>query len=171
MTPIIAGIDLATVTGVAVGPLGGRPDLRTVDLGTGQPHEARFSAALSLVFNLVKVDGVTHIALEAPVQAGRHSQAQNELSMGLSAIVRGWAYRQGALVERASPQTIAKAFIGHGGLPRADKKAAVIAACERRGWAPDDDNQADAAAAWDWMCCRLSPAYAANTAGMFAKVA
>lgn len=161
---IVCGLDIATSTGVAVGPIGGRPELWTADLGAGQPHDARFMAMQSLVHNLIAEHGVTHIGLEAPVQAMKNTAKVNGLLMGLSAVVRGWAYRKGVPVELFPVPTIKKHFIGVARLPRAEAKRAVIAACERRGWTPEDDNQADAAAVWSLMCARLSPGYAAASA-------
>jgi Holliday junction resolvasome RuvABC endonuclease subunit len=80
--------------------------------------------------------------------------------MGLSAIVRAWAYRKGVPVAMFSPQTVARHFVGNGGLKRKAKKAAVIAQCRKLGWHPADDNEADAAAVWDLMCSRLDANHA-----------
>ena len=132
-----------------------------------QADDARFMEVQSLVHNLIERHGATHIGLEAPVQAGRNSAKVNGLLMGLSAVVRGWVYRKGVPVEMFPVPTIKKHFIGSARLPRAEAKQAAIAMCERRGWTPDDDNQADAAAVWDLMCARLDPAYAAATAPLF----
>lgn len=139
----------------------------TVNFGVHREHDARFGAMLGVVYDLIERRGVTHIGLEAPVQARMNTSSANGLLMGLSAVVRGWAHRKGVPVQMFPPQTVAKHFIGNGALKRDAKKAAIIAECRARGWAPEDDNQADAGAVWDITCARLSPAYAAATGPLF----
>ena len=83
------------------------------------------------------------LAIEAPfVRPGMAFIRKARRAFGLAAIVQMVAWRREcAFVELAAP-TVRKAFCGTG---RAEKHQ-VIAECKRRGWAPTDDNAADAIA-------------------------
>jgi Holliday junction resolvasome RuvABC endonuclease subunit len=167
---IVAGLDLATKTGVAVGPLGGRPELWTLDLkskGEARFHATRLMHIQGLAHHLITELGVAHIAVEKPFVAAHNNWETTLLTIGLTANVLSWAERKGAAVDIYSPQTVAKHFIGSGRMKRAEKKAAILAECRARGWAPTDDNQADAAAVWDLACTRLSGAHAAASGPLF----
>lgn len=167
---IVAGLDLATKTGIAVGPLGGRPELWTLDLktkGEAKFHATRLSKIQGLIHHLIAERGVTHIAIEKPFVAAHNSWETTLLTIGLTANVLSWAERKGIPVDIFPAQTVAKHFIGSGKMKRDEKKAAVLAECDVRGWAPGDDNQADAAAVWDLACTRLSGAHTAGAGPLF----
>lgn len=156
---IVAALDLATKTGVAVGPLGGRPELWTLDLkskGEAKLHATRLMQIQGLTHNLIAERGVGLIAIEKPFVASHNNWATTLLTIGLTANVLSWAARKGIPVEIFSAQTVAQHFVGSGKMKRDEKKAAILAACRTRGWEPTDDNQADAAALWDLACTRLS---------------
>lgn len=166
----VAALDLATKTGVAVGPCGGRPELWTLDLkskGEAKFHGTRLMRVQGLVHQLISARGVEFIAIEKPFVAAHNNWETTLLTIGLTANVVSWAARKGVPVDIIPPQTVAKHFIGTGKMKRAEKKAAILAACRARGWEPTDDNQADAAALWDLACARLSPAHAASAGSFF----
>ena len=54
--------------------------------------------------------------------------------------------REVALLPAASPATVKKHFAGSGSA----QKPQIMAACDRRGWAPQDADAADALAVLDW---------------------
>lgn len=164
---IVAGLDMATMSGVAVGPIGGQPNLYSFDLGAGKSHDERFACALRLAKRLISDEGVTHIGIEAPVKAKHDKKATNQLLMGVVACVRGWACVKGVPVEVFEVGTIDKHFLGARMKGRPERKRANISRCKLLGWAPQTDDEADAAAVWDVMCSRLSPAYAANSGSLF----
>lgn len=167
---IVAGLDLATKTGIAVGPLGGRPELWTLDLkskGEAKFHATRLMQIQGLAHRLITEHGVAHIAIEKPFVAAHNNWETTLLTIGLTANVLSWAERKGIPVDIYPPQTVAKHFIGSGRMKRAEKKAAILAECRARGWEPGDDNQADAAAVWDLACTRLCGAHAAATGPLF----
>lgn len=155
---IIAALDLATKTGVAVGPPGGRPELWTLDLKSHREvrfHATRMMRIQGLTHQLITTRSVTAIAIEKPFVAAHNSWEVTLLTIGLTANVLSWAARKNIPVEIIPAQTVAKHFIGSGKLKRGDKKAAILAECRARGWEPEDDNQADAAALWDLACSRI----------------
>jgi Holliday junction resolvasome RuvABC endonuclease subunit len=157
---IIAALDLATKTGVAVGPLGGRPELWTLDLkskGEAKFHATRLMQIQGLAHRLIAEHGARFIAIEKPFVATHNNWETTLLTMGLTANVLSWAARKGIPVDIFPAQTVAKHFTGSGKMKRDDKKAAILAECRARGWDPTDDNQADAAALWDLACARLLP--------------
>lgn len=167
---IVAGLDLATKTGIAVGPLGGRPELWTLDLkskGEAKFHATRLMQIQGLAHRLITEHGVAHIAIEKPFVAAHNNWETTLLTIGLTANVLSWAERKGIPVDIYPPQTVAKHFIGSGRMKRAEKKAAILAECRARGWEPGDDNQADAAAVWDLACTRLSGAHTAGAGPLF----
>jgi len=167
---IIAALDLATKTGVAVGPLGGRPELWTLDLkskGEAKFHATRLMQIQGLAHRLIAEHGVRFIAIEKPFVAVHNNWETTLLTIGLTANVLSWAARKGIPVEIIPAQTVAKHFTGSGKMKRDEKKAAILAECRARGWEPTDDNQADAAALWDLACFRLCPKHAASTGPLF----
>jgi Holliday junction resolvasome RuvABC endonuclease subunit len=156
---IIAALDLATKTGVAVGPLEGSPTLWTLDLkskGEAKFHATRLMQIQGLAHRLIAEHGVRFIAIEKPFVAVHNNWETTLLTIGLTANVLSWAARKDIPVEIIPAQTVAKHFTGSGKMKRDEKKAAILAECRARGWAPHDDNQADAAALWDLACVRLA---------------
>ena len=59
-----------------------------------------------------------------------------------------------AFVAEAHNATVRKHFTGKGNAKSAELKAMTMAACRARGWAPVDDNEADALAILDYFCER-----------------
>ena len=167
---IIAALDLATKTGVAVGPLGGQPELWTLDLkskGEAKFHATRLMQIQGLAHRLISEQGVGFIAIEKPFVASHNNWETTLLTIGLTANVLSWAARKGIQVDIIPAQTVAKHFTGSGKMKRDEKKAAILAECRARGWDPKDDNQADAAALWELACSRLSHTHAAATGPIF----
>ena len=167
---IIAALDLATKTGVAVGPLGGRPELWTLDLkskGEAKFHATRLMQIQGLAHRLIVEQGARFIAIEKPFVAAHNNWETTLLTIGLTANVLSWAERKGIAVDIIPAQTVAKHFTGSGKMKRDEKKAAILAACQARGWDPKDDNQADAAALWDLACTRISTEYTATSGPLF----
>lgn len=163
---IVAALDLATKTGVAVGPLGGRPELWTRDLkskGEAKFHATRLMHIQGLAHRLIAEHHVDFIAIEKPFVAAHNNWETTLLTIGLTANVLSWAARKGVPVDIIPAQTVAKHFAGSGKMKRDEKKAAILAACQARGWDPKDDNQADAAALWDLACWRLLPSQGVNS--------
>lgn len=167
---ILLALDLASVTGVAVGSPGGAPTTWSVDLGKARSEDLRFSQALILTHKLIERHKPDLIAIEAPVGGPKTSH----FLVGLVACVRGCAFNRKVRIEAYNIASIRKHFCGghitsaaYGHLEpkrrknaaRAAGKNAVIQRCRQLGWTVDDDNAADAAALWDYACALESRAH------------
>lgn len=171
---MILALDIASLTGVAVGRPGSRPQAWTVDLG--RTDDVRFANALRMTDKLIREYQPTLVAIEAPVGGPKTSH----LLVGLVACVRGACKARGAPVEAFNIASIRKHFVGghvtsahYQHLPpkarklaaRKAGKAAVMNRCRSLGWPVVDDNEADACALWDFAASRSSHAHAVLTAG------
>ena len=164
---IIAGLDLATKTGVCIGKPGTRPTFFARDLGRGQDHCVRWGNALRLAHELIKEHHVEAIGIEASVQAAHHKKSQNDLLGGVIACVRGWANLKGIPTMTFAPSTIDKRFLGYAAKGSKERKTAIWRQCQVFGWAPQTQDEADAGAVWEAMCVEVSPAYAASSGTLF----
>ncbi len=164
---VIAGLDMATETGVCLGEPGQTPEFFSRDLGKGRRHEERFAEAMKLARHLIAERGVTAIGIEAPIiNSKRDKKSTNELLMGMIACVRGWAAIKGVACQAIEVATIDKTFLGMRQTGREVRKSAILRQCQMFGWAPSTQDEADAGAVWETMCVRMSPAYAAASGGL-----
>lgn len=167
---IILALDLASVSGVAIGSTGGKPTAWPVNLGQGRSEDARFSQALVLTHKLIEAHKPDLIVIEAPVGGPKTSH----FLVGLVACVRGCAFNRRVRIESYNIAAIRKHFIGghvtsaaYGHLPpnkrkgaaRAAGKNAVMQRCRQLGWEAEDDNAADACALWEYACALESRAH------------
>lgn len=178
---IILALDVATVTGVAVGALGGSPNAWSIDLGQGKSEDYRFSQALVHTHRLIETYSPDLIAVEGAVGGPRTSH----FLVGLLACIRGCACNRKIRVESYSVAAIRRHFVGghvtsaaYGHLEPKRRKAAarsagknlVMARCRQLGWQADDDNAADAAALWDYACALESRSHQITSIpGLFAQ--
>lgn len=179
---IVLALDLASVTGAAVGSPGGVPTAWSVDLGQGRSEDARFSQALVLTHKLIETHKPDLIAIEAPVGGPKTSH----FLVGLVACVRGCAFNRRVRIESYSIAAIRRHFVGghvtsaaYGHLePRKRKAAArsagknlVMQRCRQLGWHAEDDNAADSLALWDLACALESRSHQMSSApGLFERV-
>ncbi|GAA6162594.1 hypothetical protein NBRC116590_02980 [Pelagimonas sp. KU-00592-HH] len=168
---VIAGLDIATATGVCFGKPGQTPEFFTRDLGKGQTHDLRFSNVMRLTHELIDQHDVEFIGIEAPIiNPRRDDKAKITLLHGLVACVRGWAHLRGVEARVFEIPTIDKNFLGapsRGG--RDARKWANHKQCQVRGWSPKTDDEADAGAVWDYACASQSRAYAIHTTPLFSR--
>ena len=171
---IVVALDIATQTGIAVGPPGGKPKAWSVDLGKGRSEDARFSKALVLTHELIERHRPDLIAVEAAI-GGKFASA---FLIGVVACVRGVAANRGVPVRSYTSGSVRKHFLGRALAKRdfpALKPAAatkaikgeVIARCRLLGWEVADDNAADACALWDFACATAG-FQTAPSGGLFA---
>lgn len=153
----LLALDIATVTGVAVGETSGAPVCFSERLGeAGAPHGHRFSRMLEFTAWLIKRHDPEAIALEAAIAAGPAGGAERvQLAMGLRATVLAIAYRKRVRVYEYPVSAIRKHFIGRSGMKRAEAKKATLSRCAQIGWSVQNDNEADAAAVWEYSRARL----------------
>lgn len=165
---IVAGLDIATTTGVCVGSPGQTPEFFSVDLGIGKSHDVRFSNVMRMAHRLISERGVTHIGIESPIIVPRRDKkSTNELLMGLNGCVRGWAALKGVPAESFEIARLDVSFLGYRAKGRANRKAANIARCRQIGWNPATDDEADAGAVFNLMCSTLSRSYAVHSTPLF----
>jgi len=147
---ILLAFDLATDTGIAVGDSRGAPSCETERLGeAGDHHGARFAQALRMTRRLITRWQPVVVAIEAPLAAGQSTHG-GLMAKGLRGCILGVAHIHGLRVVEYDVATIRKHFIGHGRLPRAEAKRAVLTRCKQLGWRVRNDNEADACAVWDY---------------------
>ena len=164
----VLALDLASKCGVAVGDPNTIPLCFTEVLGeTGTHHGARFAQALRMMNRLIKTYEPGLIVLEAPMKIARGNKNIEEVLMGLRACVMGIAHMHHIPFEQHDVKTIRKHFIGNGSLKRADAKAATIARCGQLGWKVKNDDEADAAALWDYACSRQSRSHSLQGTPLF----
>jgi Holliday junction resolvasome RuvABC endonuclease subunit len=171
MTQRVLAFDLATKCGVAFGDVTGSPRFLTEVLGNAsEGHPARFSQTLHLTQILIKRHKPTVIALEKALAAGPvGGQERVQIAMGMRACVMGVARMRNVRVSEYPIATVRKHFIGHGGLPGKEAKAAVMARCRALGWDVEDDNQGDACAVWDYARMKLFKIATPPTGDLFAQ--
>lgn len=148
----IIGLDLATATGVAIGDAHAKPLCHTERLGQqGKHHGQRFLQAQMMVARLIKQHQPDLIALESAIVSGvKGAETRAQMAFGLRACIMSVAFKSNIPVVEYPVQTIRKHFVGRGNLKRAEAKAATIARCTMLGWHVTNDNEADAAAVWEY---------------------
>jgi len=162
---IIAALDLASQTGVAIGEPGCRPILFTEKFTGG--HGERFAESQEMAARIIRQYKPALIVIEAPLKLPRTSADVELVLMGLRACVLAVAYRKRVATEMHAVQTIRKHFIGTARLKRKAAKAATIARCKQLGWKPKNDDEADAGALWDLACSMTSRSHSLSRTPLF----
>lgn len=174
MTTVLA-LDLALVTGWAVGQPGGKPMSGTVRFGSPQSsHEAAFAAALTWAAGKIREYQPTLIIWEAPMSTlfnrGNTTNNTTTLLYGLPAVIGAASHLLGIYdVRKAETRAIRNHFIGCNP-KRAKAKPMVMRQCRVMGWPVDDDNEADALATWSYMCALLDPRLAIAPTPLFQQI-
>ena len=163
----VLALDVATVTGWAVGPIGAAAPATALEASAGitdpQPlsgtHRigikgtkdgAFFSAYEHWLRDLVAVHAPDYIVYEAPyISTDKHIKTARRL-LGMAAITEMTAHQLGVKVFEANNATVRKHFCGKGNAPRGELKRMVQEECTRRGWVFTDDNEADALSLFDY---------------------
>ena len=168
----ILTLDIATVTGFAIGPVSAAPATGleasagvfapqplsgSERIGNKHQSDGAFMASwFDWLFDLIAVHDPAIIIYEAPFVSGtKHINTARRL-LGMAAIVEMVAHQKGVKIFQAHNATIRKHFCGKGNAPRAELKQRVKDECDRRGWTYEDDNEADALALFDYACACLA---------------
>lgn len=168
----ILALDLATVTGVAIGNAGGIPTAWSVDLGEGRSQNARFANAIRLTQRLCEEHKPDLVAIEAPIGG----MTTSHYLVGLWACVVGSATSSGCRSEKFDIASVRKHFLGKHltvkhfpGMTKAaakkEIKLAVVNRCGALGWVVRGHDAADAAATWDFACSTHHPSHHTTTIG------
>lgn len=150
----ILSLDIATLTGWAVGPVGAEIPISGCQRIThpGADLAVTFHKFDHWLADLITVHDPSLIVFEAPVpRQNVHGFQTARKLLGLAAVCELVAYQREVECREAAVQTVRKHFCGNG---RADKQD-VIARCVARGWNVTDDNEADALALWDYACAEI----------------
>jgi hypothetical protein len=166
---IVAGLDMATATGVCLGEPGQMPTFWMEDLGKGQDHDVRFANALRLAHTLISKHRVGLIGIEAPIKKRHDKTSTNVLLMGIQACVTGWASMKGVRCEIIGVGTLDKHFLGRRIHGSDQRKAANRARCWQLGWNPATSDEADAGAVWDYTCSKVSRSHSIQTTSLFSE--
>ncbi len=171
----ILALDVATSTGVCVGDSSAnRPKAWTVDLGK-PPIQRKLSNVLTMTQALIVHHNPDLIVIEAPI-GGKKVNAPLIKMVGC---IEGCAFNRGVKTETAHLGTIRKHFLGKAftkkDFPHLTEKAAraeikrmVWQRCSMMGWSPENDDESDAMALWDWSCANFVRGYqSVPTGGLF----
>lgn len=150
----ILALDVATVTGFAVGAPGKDPIHGSVSLRSGAEHPGTKGCLLGdWIGPILTVHKPWRVVIEAPLmmmpKSGGNAATMEHL-IGLPYLVKVICCRRDIPVYPVASSTVRKFFLGNG-RPENPKKA-VMDECRRRGWEPSDDNDADSCAVWDYAC-------------------
>lgn len=170
----VLALDLASVTGWAVGEPGGVPEHGSVRFAkAGASHEAIFAAALNWMHAIVNDHHPDLVVWEAPLPAsfrsGHTTVDTTSLLFGLPAIVGAAAYVCGVYdIRKATTRDVRQHFIGQNPKGKIGKML-VMRQCRAHGWEVEDDNEADALAVWSYMCALIEPKLAMAPTPLFGR--
>jgi crossover junction endodeoxyribonuclease RuvC len=174
--PRILALDLASRTGWAVGdPTDARPASGSIRFATpGASLGTVYSGCRQWLSDFVAADPeIRLIVFEAPMapqhMAGVTTAHIIRILIGLCAVTEEFAYSRGLDVREAKVSDVREHFLGTNRIKRKEAKASTIASCHRLGWAPADDNAADALALWHYQASIFDPKLAAQTSPLFRR--
>ena len=174
MNPPIMALDLASVSGWAVGIPGGTPISGAIRFASvGASHEAVFAGALKWMSEKCATHQPAVVVWEAPLatsfRRGQSNINTTTLLYGLPAVIGAVAYLRGIYdIRKASTRDVRMHFIGQNPKGHIGKKL-VLRQCRAMGWNPTDDNEADALATWHFMCALIEPKLAIAPTPLFGR--
>ena len=135
-------LDLARSTGWCVGVPGTHPEYGTIAL-RGQSQGRLYSDLTRWIYGLLRQHQPAEIVLEAPLgNAGGSSTTR--LAYGLAAHLHLLAHEHGIPIREEPVWRTRREVLGRSDFPAGTAKSEVIAWCRSQGFAPSDDNAADA---------------------------
>jgi hypothetical protein len=175
MTDVLA-LDLATVTGYARGHVGTTPISGSIRFGKrGCRDHIIFADALRWISQLLEPQPrpdlvIIEAMLPPDAMRGQTSRAVRDRLAGLHGIARGVAALRGIPeIATASVSEIRGHFIGERTASRRAAKRWTIEKCYELGWAPENDNAADALALWHYACSLIEPRLALEVSPLFQR--
>jgi len=172
--PLIWALDVATVTGFAIGRAGDKPTALSVRLA--QPEADRnvlFSRCLHWFEGLLdrnhKPDILVIEELLPPnSMRGRTSTMTQHRLAGLHGVVRAVAHHHKIPeIVGVNVQDVRQHFIHRRNLTRDEAKREILKTCQMLGWLASDNNAGDALALWSYTAGLLNPASAMATTPLF----
>lgn len=187
MSFLIAAFDLATMTGGADGPAGGRPRSWSWDLAkAGKSRPARLAMLRDYADRYLVETKPDAVFFEKPLPIAalfaqvQHGGMQSAFRMGATdetiGMLRGCigviessaAKAKIPLIEGVDVQAARRALTGLGKFPKGEGKDIVFDWCRRLGWNPANTDESDAMAIWAMGCGKMSPLNAHATTPLFA---
>lgn len=170
-SPIFA-LDLATRTGWAYGRPGDSPRSGSIRFAPPGASRAKIYRELRLWLDAwASAEEIALCVFEAPASAemfhGRTNTDTLRLLIGLAEHVDELLYDRGIQVREAPVFEVRRHFLGTNRLKRDEAKRQTIAKCRAMGWAPCDDNAADALALWSYQVSILRPEFAIRPTPLF----
>jgi hypothetical protein len=171
----VLALDLASVSGWAVGEPGAKPLHGSIRFASkGASHEAIFSSAMQWAEKKIVFHRPSLIVWEAPLAGFKGGRTTNDVTtilFGLPAVVGAIAYQRGVYdIRKADTRDVRNHFIGCNP-KRAKAKPLVMQKCRAMGWEVEDDNEADALATWSYMCALIEPRLAIRPTPLFGRSA
>jgi hypothetical protein len=172
---IVLALDLASVSGWAVGEPGSAPEHGSHRFASsGASHEAIFNNAMDWAGEIISMCKPTLIIWEEPLpgfKGGTTTADATAILFGLCAVIGAVAYQHGIYdIRKARTSDVRLHFIGCNP-KRKLAKPMVVRQCRAMGWDVFDDNEADALATWHYMCSLLEPRLALAPTPLFGRSA
>jgi hypothetical protein len=172
MTTILA-LDLASVSGWAIGEPGGKPAHGSIRFAAkGASHEAIFANAFHWMSGMMLDNAPKLVVWEAPLPGFKSGKTTNDVTtvlFGLPAVIGAAAYIHNLYdCRKADTAAVRHHFIGCNP-KRAIAKPMVVRQCFAMGWEVADDNEADALATWSYMCALIEPRLALAPTPLFGR--
>ena len=164
MLPFLICCDIAGRTGIATGIPGSVPILSTVQfVRPDEEIERSLGRAAKWAISVAdRADGTkTVVFVEEPIafrtKWGRSNYKTSRLLLGLWASVVGAFEARGIRVQTTAISSTRAWFCGDGRIPAERAKQEVVRIATALGWAPRDDNQADAGSLWHYASHLFDP--------------
>ena len=141
MIRTVLALDLSTRTGWAFGSAGSGPVHGVWLLGKMSEGGRVFSCLMASLQDAIAVHQPDLVIMEAPLPPQAQTAANTaRLQFGLAAHVETVCFEHGVRLEEERAGDVRRAVLG---TFRADKST-IIEWCQRQGWTPAEDNDADA---------------------------
>lgn len=156
MSPLVLAIDIATSTGIAIGRVGEKPTLFTVNFGRDADMIMRVGKATLWAAEFLRLNRPDAIFIEAPMPPNASKNADATMTaLTLFGAIAGPCHAKFRNVQTAHVQSVRSKFLG---IARPDDpKSCAMRLCEALGWTPSNTDEADAAALWWFAGLRLAP--------------
>jgi hypothetical protein len=174
--PRILALDLASRTGWACGHVSDAMPR------SGSVRFAREGASLGAIYSgcrqwlsdfVAAEPDVRLIVFEAPMAPGHMAGFTTahiiRVLIGLCAVVEEFGHSHRFDMREARVFDVREHFLGSNRIKRKEAKSLTIEACNQLGWAPCDDNAADALALWHYQASILNPKLAVQTSPLFRR--
>jgi len=174
--PLVWALDIATVTGFALGKVGETPRARSIRFAPlGADSNALFCGCFEWFGELLEKGPLPDILaieelLPPTARKGMTSTSAQHRLAGLHGVIRAMA-RHAAIPEIVGVNVgdVRAHFIQARGMRRDEAKRAVIATCGMLGWEAADNNCADALALWSYISGLINPVSALQTTPLFSS--